>query len=183
MKYITIYTFLFILVKINIANAQIKLGTIDTNQIVEKSIAYVEATKVLEKKMKRLQNSAIQASKILSNKFIEFEKKKNFLSLSEYNKIKNDLIKEEEILQKKFYSQRIILDKQFNKINQIIEEHLKNIVDEIAKEKNITMIFNKILTLYNEQSIDITHEVIEKLNKELRFIDLNSLQDNYVDKK
>ena len=183
MRNIKIYLLVFIFLLTNEINAQVKLGTIDTNQIVDKSVAYIEATKTLEKKMKRLQNSAIQASRILSNKFIEFEKKKNFLSLSEYNKIKGDLLKEEEMLQKKFYSQRIILDKQFNRINQIIEEHLKKIVDNIAKEKNITMIFNKILTLYNEQSVDITNEVIERLNKELRFIDLSSLNDNYVLKK
>jgi len=134
------------------------------------------------KKKKRLQNREIKNNRTLSNKFLEFNKK-NFLSLSEYNKIKNDFIKEEEIFVNKLHSQRIILNKQFAQINQIIKEHLKEIVDEIAKEKNITMIFNKVLTLYSEQSLDITNEVIERLNKKLKFIDFRSLNDTHIHKK
>ena len=83
----------------------------------------------------------------------------------------------------KLHSQGIILNKQFAQINQIIKEHLKEIVDEIAKEKNITMIFNKVLTLYSEQSLDITNEVIERLNKKLKFIDFRSLNDTHIHKK
>ena len=45
------------------------------------------------------------------------------------------------------------------------------------------MIFNKVLTLYSKQSLDITNEVIERLNKELKFIDFRSLNDTYVHKK
>ena len=134
------------------------------------------------KKKKRLQNREIKNNRTLSNKFLEFNKK-NFLSLSEYNKIKNDFIKEEEIFVNKLHSQRIILNKQFAQVNQIIKEHLKEIVDEIAKEKNITMIFNKVLTLYSEQSLDITNEVIERLNKKLKFIDFRSLNDTHIHKK
>ena len=49
MKNIGIYFLVFVFILINEVNAQVKLATIDTNQIVSKSIAHIEATKIFEK--------------------------------------------------------------------------------------------------------------------------------------
>ena len=45
MKNIGIYFLVFVFILINEVNAQVKLATIDTNKIVSKSIAHIEATK------------------------------------------------------------------------------------------------------------------------------------------
>merc|ERR1712159_320674 len=109
----------------------------------------------------------------LSNKFEILENKKNIISLNEYNYQKNILIKEEDMLQKKFYSQRIDLDNQFNDVNKILENYLKKIVEEISINNEIKVIFNKSITLFIEESLDITNIVIDKLNKKMKFIEIN----------
>jgi Skp family chaperone for outer membrane proteins len=149
-----------------------KIGVIDTNAVIEKSLAYVEASKILEGKMSNLQDAAINSGQYLSNKFEILENKKNMLSISEYNYQKNILITEEDNLQKKFYNQRIELDKQFNNMNKILEFFLKDIIYEISKSQNIIIVFNKSITLFNKESIDITKLIIERLNKKLKFIDV-----------
>ena len=105
------------------------------------------------------------------------------MSSKEYNRKRDELAKEEEELQKKFYDQRVKIDKKVHNINQILDDNLKKIVNVLAKEKNITIIFNKAATLYSDDSIDITDDIITKLNKELKSIDINLPQNKSSDSK
>ena len=174
MKFFKFLPFLLFLLILEISHAESKIAVIDTSKIAEKSTAYVEASKVLEGEMKNYEESAIQIGKSFSAKVENLEKKKNVMSSKEYNHKKEELTKEEEALQKKFYNQRVKLDKQFNNVNQVFEDHIKKIVNKLAKEKSTTIIFNKALTLYSNDSIDITDDVITILNKELKSIDIAS---------
>lgn len=180
LKFIPAFLFLF---AIGNVHAQTKIGIIDTSKITEKSTAYTEASKVVGSEIKNYEESATQVGKSFSKKVEDLEKKKNVMSSKEYNRKRDELAKEEEELQKKFYDQRAKIDKKAHNINQILDDNLKKIVNAIAKEKNITIIFNKVATLYSDESIDITDDIIIKLNKELKSIDINLPQDKSADSK
>ena len=120
--------------------------------------------------MKNLQDAAVYAGQGLSDRFENLEEKKDMMSVKEYNIQKNVLVQEEEILQKKFYNQRVDLDGQFHRSNQILERYLKKIINDTAYQHQITVIISKTLTLYNDESVDVTDEVISQLNTQLKFI-------------
>ena len=174
MKFLKFLPFLLFLLILEVSGAESKIAVIDNSKIAEKSTAYADASKVLSDKMKSFEESAIQAGKSFSKKAEDLESKKNVMSSKEYNRKRDELTKEEEALQKKFYNQRVTLDKQFNNFNQVFEDNFKKIINKLAKEKGITIIFNKALTLYSNDSIDITDDVIDILNKELKSIDIAS---------
>ncbi|MSO14190.1 OmpH family outer membrane protein [Rickettsiales endosymbiont of Trichoplax sp. H2] len=180
LKFIPAFAFLFL---IENACAQTKIGIIDTSKITEKSTAYTEASKLVGNEIKNYDESVTQVGKSFSKKVEDLEKKKNVMSSKEYNRKRDELAKEEEELQKKFYDQRVKIDKKVHNINQILDDNLKKIVNVLAKEKNITIIFNKAATLYSDDSIDITDDIITKLNKELKSIDINLPQNKSSDSK
>ena len=143
------------------------IGVIDINKILADANAAVEAAEEIEKiaieieneikleeeKIIKEQNSLIEAQSIMAPeafeaKRIEYESKVQKFS----NETQSKRLKVEELIA---VSRNDILNA------------IKPILEEISNEKGITIIVDKSLIWLNAEKMDITNEVLKKLNKSL----------------
>jgi len=59
------------------------------------------------------------------------------------------------------------LETAFNNAMQQVETVIVQIVDQIAKESSATLVVNKGATIYSTADLDITQEVVRRLNARL----------------
>lgn len=164
-------------------HAEIKIGVIDTNKIIESCTAHAEAKKVIENEFNKYEKEAGEMQEKFSKKAEDLENKKNVVAAKEYNKKRGELTKEAQILQKKFYNQRVNLEKEFNNINKILNDNLADIIKKLSEKNHLTVALDKGMVLYNDESIEITDEVIKEINKNLKSIDVNLPQSKASDSK
>tara|TARA_B100001063_G_scaffold3095_1_gene2194 strand:+ start:10470 stop:10991 length:522 start_codon:yes stop_codon:yes gene_type:complete len=146
---------------------------LDTKMILNKSTAGKKAQGFLKKKLE-------QGSKDIANKeknLLEEEKKiieqKKVLSNDEYKKKVNELRKKVSSLQKERVSLLKEVSEKRAKAKKKLLETLNPIVKKHMIDKNIQIVLDKKSVLLADDSLDITKEIIELLNKELKSINLN----------
>ena len=157
----------------SIVHAEVKISIIDVDKVREESIAFKNAMKEINSKAEELDKNVMRIQKELSKKNNTLEKQKNVLPASEYNK-KNDIFnKEVEKENKNLYQQRVSLEKAYGEANEALNKKIREVIQKIAREKNITIVFDKNLTVYSYTSIDVTKEVVSEINNQLKSIDIN----------
>ena len=143
------------------------IAIVDLNLILSDSKAAKAATKDFEKIQKDTESEIVESDKLMleeRNKLIEqqsviapeafevkaqdYEKKLQNYQVEKQNKLRNL----EGVLQKAR--------------NEILEK-VKPILEELSKELGVTVILEKNSVLLSATNMDITDEVIKKLNKEL----------------
>ncbi len=183
LRFLPVFFLVSCITFINYVYAQTKIGVIDTNKIVEKCTAYVQAKKVIEDEFSKSEKEAGEMQEKFSKRVEDLENKKNIMSAKEYNKKREELNKEAQILQKKFYDKRINLDKEFNNINKTLNDSLIDIVKNLSEKNHITVTIHKGMVFYSDDSTEITDEVISEVNKRLKSIDVNLPQSKDSDSK
>jgi len=146
-----------------------KIGIVDFRKILRNSDA-----------MKNLSNEFISSEIILNKKLnikkkLLKEKEKKFLSLK--NKIPiedyNNKFKEFKeyvfIVQKTDNQNRLILNKSFQSIQKKIKDLLAKVIKEISIKKKINIVILKEnIFIFNDNSIDITLEVLKVFNQRIQ---------------
>ena len=143
------------------------IAIVDLNLILSDSKAAKAATKDFEKIQKDTESEIVESDKLMleeRNKLIEqqsviapeafevkaqdYEKKLQNYQVEKQNKLRN-------------------LEGVLQKARNEILENVKPILEEISKELGVTVILEKNSVLLSATNMDITDEVIKKLNKEL----------------
>ena len=122
-------------------------------------------------------DKGIKDLKNVENKLQEEEKKiiqqKKILKPEEYKSKVDDLRSKVSNLQK---NRNDLLQNISNKRSKAKSELLKNlnpIIEEYMKEKNIRMVVDKKSLLLADQNLDITKEILDRLNNKLKSINLD----------
>ena len=149
------------------------IGVLDLNLVLTDAKAAVKAAEEIDKIAKDIESELIVSDENMiseQNKLIEaqsimapeaFEKKR-----LEYEKsVQNYNISRQEKL--------ISIEKLIEKSRNDILDNLKPILEEISDEKGITILLEKGTVLLNAETMDITDEVIKKLNKSLPKINVS----------
>ncbi len=143
------------------------IAIVDLNLILSESKAAKAATKDFEKIQKDTESEIVESDKLMleeRNKLIEqqsviapeafevkaqdYEKKLQNYQVEKQNKLRN-------------------LEGVLQKARNEILENVKPILEELSKELGVTVILEKNSVLLSATNMDITDEVIKKLNKEL----------------
>ena len=192
MLFLNIISFISILENNEISNANI-LNTINnseskfypipiSNTVSVDKIGIVDFRYILKKS---------NAIKILGDKFILFEKKinekiklkqrelkieekkilsrKDKLSDADYkNRLKLFKSKVFEV-QKKYKEDRLILNNSFQTLQKKLKDLLAQVIKDVSKKRDINVVFLKEnVFLFNDTSIDLTHEVLDLFNKKTK---------------
>ena len=120
-------------------------------QISKKRDSFQKQISAQEKKLEKEQKKLEAKKDILSSSALQEEQKKFFKKVE---KLKNDATKKDKIL-KKAYGDSI------KKVNDIVGE----IVNEIAKDKGLSLVLPSSQVVYSIEAIDITSQVVAKLDK------------------
>ncbi|WPX96214.1 OmpH/Skp family outer membrane protein [Candidatus Bandiella euplotis] len=174
MKILKLLTVLFALCLFStVCYAETNLGLVDIQKIAQESNAFKDAMAKIESKAGEFQKNTEKLSAVLTKKGAELEKQKNVLSPEEYNKRQDAFSKEVEKEEKNFYNQRIALEKATQTAKEALFSQTKSIIENIAKTKSISVVFDKNFAFYNVDSIDITNDVLLEVNKQLKSIEIN----------
>ena len=149
------------------------IGVIDINRILSDADAAVNATKQIEKiaidieneiklsdeQIIKEQNSLIESQSIMAPEAFESKRNEYENKVQEYNNERQSkLMKIDEL---------IAVSR-----NEILNA-IKPILEEISNEKGITIVLEKTSIMLNAEKMDITNEVLKKLNKSLPTINLS----------
>lgn len=152
-----------------------KIGIVDFRKILRNSDA-----------MKNLSKEFISSEKILNKKLSikkkllkEKEKKvlalKNKIPIEDFNNKLKEFKEYVFIVQKTDNENRLILNKLFQSIQKKIKDLLAKVIKEISIKKNINIVILKEnIFIFNDDSIDITLEVLKVFNKSIQNISIKS---------
>jgi len=156
-----------------------KIGIVDFRKILRTSNAmqilgnkFISAEKRLNQKL-NLQQVA------LKKKEKEILKQKKIVSIEKYNSIIK-LFKEEVFeIQNNNKQERLILNNSFQKIQKNLKDLLAKVIKEISMKKNINIVLLKEnIFLLNDQSADLTNEVLNTFNKKTKNIKIKIIISN-----
>ena len=152
-----------------------KIGIVDFRKILRNSDA-----------MKNLSKEFISSEKILNKKLSikkkllkEKEKKvlalKNKIPIEDYNNKLKEFKEYVFIVQKTDNKNRLILNKLFQSIQKKIKDLLAKVIKEISIKKKINIVILKEnIFIFNDESIDISLEVLKVFNKRIQNISIKS---------
>jgi len=170
-KKITFISILFLIFQVNLA-ADVP-HHLDFKYILNQSDAGKKAQTYLKKKL----DDGAKALKKKENAIQEEEKKiiqqKKVISAEEYKKKVTDLRNKVNSLQKERNTLLSEVSKQRSKAKTELLKNLNPIIQEYMKEKNIRMVLDKKSILLADENLDITQDIIKRLNSKLKTIKLN----------
>ena len=156
-----------------------KIGVVDFRYILKKS----NAMKILGNKFLLFEKKINEKFKLkqidLKKKEKMIKKNKTNLTKSEYKK-KMKLFKEDVFKVQKFYkNERSILNKSFQKIQKKIKDLLAQVIKNVSIEKKINVVFLKEnIFLFNNPSIDLTSEVLDRFNRKTKSLKITIIPSN-----
>ena len=172
-KMLKIITLSFLLVFTqSIANAELP-AYLDFKFILNNSEAGKKAQTTLKKKL----DTGIKNLQAKEKKIQDEEKKiisqKKILSPDDYKKKVSSLRSSVSSLQKERNSLLSTVSKQRTKARNELLKNLNPIISEYMKEKKIRMVVDKKSLLLADENLDITKEIMSRLNKKLKSIKLD----------
>ena len=162
---------LYFLTSQNIAFAS-QFGVLDVDKIIQESSAVVDIQKKVDTKKIAYEAEINKKQSLLESEQKKLEDKKITLSKEAFEKeIKN--------FEKKVDDLKTYIDRKQNSLKKAsidamskVNDKVKTIVSDIAKEKELDVIIPTSQTLYFKDELDITAEVLSQLNKKITKVDV-----------
>jgi outer membrane protein len=167
MKRILIAAAVFFLA--GITAAQVKIGYVDSDAIMENLPDAQDARKKLDAMIQEWQSELNKMEKEWKAKYDDYERRKLILTDASRAELESELIKLEqqiaEYREKRFGTSGELFQKQ-DEIMKPIQNKVFTVIQEIAKEDDLDFVFDRsgdIMLLYAKEQHDITPKVIERL--------------------
>ena len=148
------------------------IGVLDVDKINKESKAMRDIQNKVSKKQDEYQKEVAVKESALEADQKKLEGKKNMLS-------KDALEKEAKAFEKKFEDLKAFIDKKQNSLNKAsidgmgkVNDKIKDIIADIAKEKEFDIIVPATQALFAKDELDITAEVLSRLNKKITKVDV-----------
>jgi outer membrane protein len=148
------------------------IGILDVEKIVKESSAMRDIQGKVSKKQDEYQKEVTKKQAALEVEQKRIESKKTVLS-------KEALDKEAVAFEKKVDDLKTFVDKKQNSLKKAslegmskVNDKIKDIIADIAKDKDLDVIVPAAQALYYKDELDITEEVLGKLNKKITKIDV-----------
>jgi Skp family chaperone for outer membrane proteins len=148
------------------------VGIIDVEQIIKESSAMRDIQSKIEKKQDEYQKQVAKKQDELESEQKRIEGKKNVLS-------KDAFQKETDAFEKKLDDLKTFVDRKQNSLKKAsmeamskVNDKVKDIISDIAKEKDLDVITPASQTLYYKDELDVTEEVLKRLNKKIVKVDV-----------
>ncbi len=146
---------------------------VDFKYILNNSSAGKKAQDFLKNKLENGIKSLQTKEKKIQDEEKKIIQQKKILSPEEYKKKVNELRSQVSSLQKERNKLLDTISKQRAKAKTELLKNLNPIIKEFMQEKKIRMVLDKKSLLLADENLDITKEIIQRLNKKLKSIKLN----------
>ena len=149
-----------------------EVAVLDIEKIAKESKAVHDIQARVSKKQDEFQKEITKKQTDLESEQKKLEAKKNILSKEAFEK-------EQKSFEKKIDALKELVDKRQNTLKKAstdsmakVNDKMKDIIGEIAKEKGLNLILPASQVVFSADSLDISAEVLEKLNKKVTKIDV-----------
>ena len=148
------------------------IGILDVEKIVKESVAMRDIQNKITKKQDEYQKEVTKKQDELESEQKRIEGKRNVLSKEAFEK-------ETKSFEKKIDDLKTFVDKKQNSLKKAsmdsmgkINDKIKDIIADLAKEKDFEVIVPSSQTLYYKDALDISDEVLKRLNKKITKADV-----------
>ena len=145
---------------------------VDFKYILNQSEAGKKAQKFLKNKLESGLKNLKDKEKKIQQEEIKIIEQKKIISAEEYKKKVSSLRKKVSLLQKERANMLDSVAKQRTSARNELLKNLNPIIRDYMNEKKIRMVVDKKSILLADENLDITDEIITKLNKKLKSINL-----------
>jgi Skp family chaperone for outer membrane proteins len=149
------------------------IGIVDVEDIIKNASVMKDIKKKVEAKQSDFQKEIDKKQSALEAESKKIESKKSSLNEAAYTKEQEKFSKKidelKEFVEKKQNSLRKASLDSMSKVN----EEMKDIIAEISKEKGLDLVIPASNTLYSKDGMNISSEVLKRLNKNLSKVDVS----------
>jgi outer membrane protein len=149
--------------------AQLKIGYVDSDTIMDRLPDAQDAQKKLDAMIKEWQTELNKLEKDWKDKYDDYEKRKLIMSDQTRAEVEGDLVKLENKMndyrQKKFGANGELFQKQ-EEVMKPIQNRVFDTIKKVAEEEDLDFVFDRsgdVLFLYAKEKYDITNLVLEKM--------------------
>lgn len=159
---------IFLLSFISLSHANEKIAFIDIDKIMNESKYGKKSYQKIDKDYQKEQKKFVKIEKDLISKEQEILNQKNILSEEELNKKITNLKKEiNDFQQKKRQTNEKFNKIKLEKTNSMVNK-LNTILSKFADDNDISLIIQKKYIVIAKSGLDITNEILEIFNKEVK---------------
>jgi outer membrane protein len=172
MKLIFIYPFICLPLISSVSYAQLKIGYVDSDTIMDNLPDVQDARQKLDALIQEWQNELKGMEANLKTKKDDYEKRKLIMTgetsteaLAEITKLEKEIA---DFRDKKFGANGELFQKQ-DELMKPIQNKIFNTIQDVALEEDLDFVFDRsgdIVFLYAKEEYDITTKVLEKLKLE-----------------
>ena len=153
-------------------NAQDTTYFIDFKKVLNESKAGAEAQKILKKKLENEAKKFEKQEAELRKQEKEIISQKKLITNEEFKKKVEDLRKKVADLQKKKQQTFTNISKTRSEAKQKLLKAVKPIMKKYMEENKIKIVLDKGAVLLGDSKLEITSQIIDKLNKELKSLNI-----------
>ncbi|MFT6346679.1 MAG: Skp family chaperone for outer membrane protein [Myxococcota bacterium] len=160
-----------IFINLSAANAA-GVAIVDMKTVSEKSEAMKDAYKKISKKKKLFEKEIAVKQKSLEKEGKKIEAKKAILSEKAFEKARDALFSKLQDLESLAESRGKSFEEMILEANDQVSEKFIESVEEIRAEKEYDVVIEKANIIASKDGIDISAEVIERLNKKIKKVNI-----------
>ncbi len=159
------------------------IAVVNIQQVMKDSTAAKSVREQLEGKQKNFQSEITKKEEELQKEDKELTKQKTVLAKAAFDdKLRSFRTKATDV-QKDVQSKKALLDSAFEHSLNDIQKVVTDIIADISKEKGFVIAVPTSQILYADKSLDISAEVLDRLNKKLPKLDVKFDAPAPADKK
>lgn len=148
------------------------IAVVNIQQVMKDSTAAKSIREQLEKKQKDFQAEITKKEDALQKEDQELGKQKSVLAKDAFEKKVRAFRNKATEVQKDVQTKKALLDNAFQNSLNDIQKVVTDIISDLSKEKGFTVAIPTSQILYADKKLDISEEVLERLNKKLPKLDV-----------
>ncbi len=154
------------------AEAPVKIGVVDIQKIMAKSLSAKSLQDQLESKKNDFQNEIKKQEEDLQKEDKKLGEQRNVLAKEAFEKKVTEFKQKVAEVQRKVQTRRSEIEHAGNKALAQIQENAVSIIADIAKQKGLSIVVPSSQILYSDSSLNISDEVLSQLDKKLPKVSL-----------
>lgn len=158
------------------ANAQTanatNIAVVDLENVLKNCDAMKDAQQKISKKQAGFQKEIDKKQEALEKESKQVSAKKGVLSDDAFNKEQEKFSKKVDDLKELVNSRQDTLKKSSLDVINKVNDKIKEVIDEVKEEKKLDLIITAQSTIYYQDDLNISEDVLKKLNKKISKIDV-----------
>ena len=143
------------------------IAVLDVQQVLRRAVAAKRIRKVMEARRKIFEEEISEERLQLQGEENQFRKQSTILSPEATNNKRRVLENKVSDLRRKAEQKRGILNRAFNGATRELRQEIAKVLADLMKERNITITLARKAVLVFDQRLNVTEEVLKRLDKNL----------------